>query len=80
MENRNRKNWVLNRHVNVFLQDVLNGIRVVKAFGNEKREIGKFNNKTDRFASWSEKTAILYDTVFPILGFAIRFGSYLILF
>ncbi len=80
MQNRNRKNWVLGRHVNLFLQDVLNGIRVVKAFGNEEREIATFHRRTDRAAGQSESNSLLYDTVFPLLGFAVRLGSYLILF
>ena len=46
MQNRNRKNWVLGYHVRLFLQDVLNGIRVVKSYGNEAREIATFNRRT----------------------------------
>ena len=80
MQNLNVKNWILAHHVNLFLQDVLNGIRVVKAFGNEEREIATFHRKTDRSAEQSERNALLFDTVFPLLGFAVRFGSYLILF
>lgn len=80
MQRRNVKNWVLAHHVNLFLQDVLNGIRVVKAFGNEEREIKTFHKRTDRSANYAEENAKLYDTIFPILGFAVRLGSYLILF
>lgn len=80
MQNLNRKNWILGHHVNLFLQDVLNGIRVVKAFGNEDREIETFHKRTNRSAKQSECNALLFDTVFPLLGFAVRFGSYLILF
>lgn len=80
MQNRNVKNWILGHHVNLFLQDVLNGIRVVKSFGNEEREIATFHKRTDRSAKQSENNALLFDTVFPLLGFAVRFGSYLILF
>lgn len=80
MQNLNVKNWILAHHVNLFLQDVLNGIRVVKAFGNEDREIKTFHKRTDRSAAQSEHNALLFDTVFPLLGFAVRFGSYLILF
>lgn len=80
MQRRNVKNWILAHHVNLFLQDVLNGIRVVKAFGNEEREIKNFHARTNRSAEYSEANAKLYDTVFPLLGFAVRIGSYLILF
>ncbi len=80
MQRRNRKNWVLSRHVNMFLQDVLNGIRVVKAFGNEEQEIASFHKRTDIAADQLESNSLLYDTIFPLLGFAVRLGSYLILF
>ncbi len=77
---RNRKNWMLNRRVNQLLQDTLNGIRVVKTFGSEEREIKRFSDATERAAKQSESNAKLFDTIFPLLGFAVRFGSYLILF
>ncbi len=77
---RNRKNWMLNRRVNQLLQDTLNGIRVVKTFGSENREIQRFSKATERASRQSESNAKLFDTVFPLLGFAVRFGSYLILF
>ena len=80
MQNRNRKEWIRNHRVHIFLQDILNGIRVVKAFGNEEREIATFHARTDRAAKQSESNALLYDTVFPLLGFLVRIGSYLILF
>ncbi len=80
MQRLNRKGWVLGYHVNLFLQDILNGIRVVKTFGNEESEIAKFNARTNRASRQGEFNARLYDTVFPLLGFAVRFGSYLILF
>ena len=77
---RNRKSWMLGRRVNQFLQDVLNGIRVVKTFGSEEREIQTFKDTTLASTKQSESNAKLFDTIFPLLGFAVRFGSYLILF
>lgn len=77
---RNRKAWMLNRRVNQLLQDTLNGIRVVKTFGSEEREIRRFADATERSSRQSESNAKLFDTIFPLLGFAVRFGSYLILF
>jgi len=77
---RNRKAWMLNRRVNQLLQDTLNGIRVVKTFGSEEREIARFAGATERSSSQNESNAKIFDTIFPLLGFAVRFGSYLILF
>ena len=79
IQKRNRKSWIYGRHTNILLQDVLNGIRVVKSFGNEDREIAKFEKFTDRQARQDESNAKLFDTVFPLLGFFVRIGSFLIL-
>ncbi len=80
MQIRNRKKWVLGKRVSNYLMDVISGVRVVKAFGNEEREIRTFNGHTDRASNYSISTLLLFDTVFPLLGFLIRVGSYLILF
>lgn len=80
MERLHNKNWTLWNRVSIQLQDVLSGIRVVKAFGNEKKEIKAFHKSTDRAAKYSEKMSKFLDSIFPVLGFIIRIGSYLILF
>lgn len=80
MQRRNVKSWILDRKVSLFLQDILNGIRVVKAFGNEDREVETFHRRTNRAAKQVESDWLLYDTFFPLLGFLVRIGSYLILF
>ena len=80
MQSRNKKNWILAHHVNLYLQDIMNGVRIVKAFGNESRAIEGFHKRTDRSSRQAESNALLYDTIFPLLGFAVRIGSYLILF
>ena len=76
---RNRRLWVLVQRTNHLLQDILNGIRVVKCFGREEREINRFKEASVKHARQNEKNAKVFDTVFPLLGFAIRLGSYLIL-
>ncbi len=79
VEMRNRKSWVLGTRTGRLLQDILNGIRVVKCFGQEEREISRFKESSVRSSRQDESNAKLFDTIFPLIGFAIRFGSYLIL-
>lgn len=76
---RNRRLWVLSQRTNHLLQDILNGIRVVKCFGREKSEIKRFKDSSVRQSVQNESNAKAFDTIFPLLGFAIKFGSYLIL-
>ncbi len=76
---RNRRLWVLGQRTNHLLQDILNGIRVVKCFGREESEINRFKSASVKHAKQNEKNAKVFDTIFPLLGFAIKLGSYLIL-
>ncbi len=76
---RNRRAWVLERRTNHLLQDILNGIRVVKCFGREESEIARFKSSSVARAEQNEKNAKIFDTIFPLLGFLVKFGSYLIL-
>ena len=76
---RNRRLWVLGQRTNHLLQDILNGIRVVKCYGREKSEIERFKVASCRHAAQNERNAKVFDTVFPLLGFAVKLGSYFIL-
>ncbi len=79
MRMRNRRAWMLGRRTNLILQDTLSGIRVVKTYGREQHAIDTFADCTEKQAKQNYANAKLFDTVFPILGFVMRFGSYLIL-
>lgn len=79
VQHRNVHAWIIANRTNRHLQDILNGIRVVKAFGSEEREIIRFEQYTERQAAQDESNAKLFDTVFPLLGFALRLGNYMIL-
>ncbi len=76
---RNRRLWVLGQRTNHLLQDILNGIRVVKCYGREASEIDRFKDASVKHANQNERNAKVFDTVFPLLGFAVKLGSYLIL-
>ncbi len=79
MKLRNRRAWMLGRRTNLTLQDTLSGIRVVKTYGREQSAIDAFADCTEKQAKQNLSNARLFDMVFPILGFVLRFGSYLIL-
>ncbi len=79
VRHRNVHAWIVANRTNRHLQDILNGIRVVKSFGSEEREIERFEAFTERQAAQDESNAKLFDTVFPLLGFALRLGNYMIL-
>ncbi|MCL2158226.1 MAG: ABC transporter ATP-binding protein/permease, partial [Oscillospiraceae bacterium] len=61
------------------LQDILTGIRVVKSFGQEDREIEKFNSGTMEVAKQQERISTLWSTLWPFVTFLINAGTYLII-
>lgn len=80
IQRRDRKNWFVATQQSHLLQDILNGIRVVKTFGQEKKEIERYreiNVKHSRITTSNQK---YYQTFFPILTFLIQLGRYFILF
>ena len=79
MRKRNRRAWMLGRRTNLTLQDTLSGIRVVKTYGREQDAIDTFADCTEKQSAQNLSNARLFDVVFPVLGFIMRLGSYLIL-
>lgn len=79
IESRNRKRWILSNRTNRLLQDVLNGIRVVKSFGREEYENERFTKSVIAATDKTESNDRFYVTLFPLLGFLVHIGSYLIL-
>ncbi|MCL2518997.1 MAG: ABC transporter ATP-binding protein/permease, partial [Oscillospiraceae bacterium] len=77
---RNRKLWVLGTRVGYLLQDILNGIRVVKCFGQEERSIEEYKKGTEKFSKYNVATEKLFATIFPLLSFGMRFGSFIMMF
>ena len=79
MSRMNIKAWNKGQRTNRTLQDILSGIRVVKSYGREEAAVSEFRDCTDAQAKQNEKNGKLFDTVFPLLGFVMRSGSYLIM-
>lgn len=79
MRTRWRRGWSLRRRTNEHLHDSLDGIRVVKNYGNEERAIKEFSELVDKQSKHDENTNKLFDTFFPVIGFVLRLGSYLIM-
>lgn len=76
MRRRNRRMWILDRNMNTVLQENLNGIRIVKAFGGEDRAIAALSDISERRAAQERSNANFNNLIFPFLGFLMRIGSY----
>ncbi len=60
------------------LNNVLNGIKVVKVFGQEEREIEHFDSVASSVRDTTCRVEKYVYTVFPIARFLIGFGSYFV--
>lgn len=74
------KQWKIMNKANSILQDVLSGIRVVKAFGKEESEVMRFNEAHQALAARMAYNEKMWNTVFPALGFIMGIGHFFIMY
>ncbi|MBU5347927.1 ABC transporter ATP-binding protein [Paenibacillus lautus] len=74
-----RKQWRVHDKANSFLHDVLSGIRVVKAFGKEEREIKRFRAYHREYALATIQSEKVYSYLSPISHYLIHIGQYFVL-
>ena len=77
---RYEKQWRLFSRSNSILHDIISGIRVVKAFGAEAREIGRFAAVNRDLAAVSARNERMWAKLFPLLNLLIGCGEFLVLF
>lgn len=75
-----RRQWRFLDRANSLLQDVLSGIRVVKSFGQEKRESGRFTRFTHDLYVITASNEKTWNTLYPSLSFVMGLGNFLVLY
>lgn len=73
------KQWRINSKATSILHDIIKGIRVVKSFGNEEREIQKFANVSKKLAEVSASNEKFWAVTFPLVGNFMALGEFLVL-
>jgi ABC-type multidrug transport system, ATPase and permease components len=76
-----RLSWRRHRRVsalNSIISDTIRGSRVVKAFGKEQMEIGRFQRANDAFSGAEQNFNKMSGTVFPVLNLLTQTGGILI--
>ncbi len=76
---RYHKQWRINSKATSVLHDIIKGIRVVKAFGNEEAEIKKFSDVSKKLADVSASNEKYWAVTFPLIGNFIVLGEFLVL-
>ena len=77
---RYERQWRKNSKCQSILHDIIKGIRTVKSFGNEEREIRKYAAVTRELAQVSSDNEALWAELFPLLTFVTGFGEFLALY
>ena len=72
------KVWRRMAGISAILADTIPGVRVVKAFASEDREIDRFKEKNEEFFKFSMQEAKLSTIYYPIMGFAMFSGGVII--
>src|SRR5262249_18658017 len=70
--------WHFRGRLHASLNDSLSGIRVVKAFAQEEREIARFNPRSFELAQAGQTAEQTWMTVFPILSWVTTSGALLV--
>ena len=77
---RYERQWVAASREKAILRDIIKGIRVVKSYGAEEREIAKFSGASKRLAKISTSNERLWAIVAPIPRMAMIAGEVLVMF
>lgn len=76
---RYHKQWRTNSKATSVLHDIIKGIRVVKAFGNEEGEIKKFSDISRKLADICASNEKFWAVTFPLVGNFMALGEFLVL-
>jgi len=70
--------WTYWSRLTAVVGDALPGVRVVKAFANEHREIRRFDRRSDEYADKEREIHVIWSSLQPVVSGLMRFGSVLI--
>ncbi len=74
-----RQQWVVNSQANTVLHDIFRGIRVVKVFGTEKRELAKYDAAVKNVRDVAIRNESTWARIMPYANFILGIGSFIVL-
>ncbi len=74
------RQWVMNSRANTILHDIFSGIRVVKAFGMEHREMERYDRATRDECSAQIKAETFFAKFSPMMSFLMGIGEFFLLY
>lgn len=80
MHNMFHRQWNYESKASSVLHDIFSGIRVVKAFGMEKREVKRYDKATRDLRDVQIRNEKFFAVVFPILNLFMGIGEFFLMF
>lgn len=77
---RYERQWRCDSRASSILHDIVKGIRVVKTFGSEDREIDKFAGASKNLADVEVSNEHMWAIAFPLLSFFMGIGEFFVLY
>ena len=74
------RNWQMNSRANSILHDIFSGIRIVKSFGTEKKEIARYGKAVSDQTEIAERAEVLWNLMTPVSSLFLTLGSYFVLY
>ncbi len=74
-----RRNQIKLSDISIFLQEVFNGIRVVKAFATEKKEAARFKKENNRLVKIAVKETVFSELSSPVMELVGALGIGLVI-
>ena len=72
--------WHQSKRLGEVLHDILNGIRVVKSYGSEKKEIERFRVYSKKSAEFITRGEVYWAKFFPFITFFVRIGEFIVIY
>ncbi|MHC1694592.1 MAG: ABC transporter ATP-binding protein [Eubacteriales bacterium] len=80
LDGKYTQHWIYLNRMHHLLHDILYGIRVVKSFGQEEKEITRFGESAQREALSQERISKYWSTLWPIIINFLHLGSFFIVY
>lgn len=80
MRRRYGKVWRLRTRYSSLLHDILNGIREVKSYGKEAKEVRRYTEASETLMKSSRSAEIIWNMTVPWAWFLLSLGTYLVIY
>lgn len=70
--------WTYWSRMTAVVGDAVPGVRVVKAFANEKKEVDRFNQRSEEYTTKEQEVNVVWTQLQPVISGTMRMGQLLV--